>query len=250
MKKALAEPSNWLFNHCFSAYRPLYALYKRISDRHERAVIRQLIEPGAVVVDIGANIGEYTAFFSKIVGPTGRVFAFEPGPQNFARLNARVETSANVTTVQSAVGDTNGELSFYLSTDLNVDHRTYDTGDGRAVTTVPVCRLDDYFQTQQRIDFIKIDVQGFEHNVLQGARRVLTDNPNLTLIAEFWPYGLAKAGSSPRDFLKFLTSLGFDYIALNSNFSRRPGLNDLDPLREDQYCNILLSRTSSKCLPP
>ena len=61
--------------------------------------------------------------------------------------------------------------------------------------------LDDYFCPGSPVDFIKIDVQGYEHSVLRGAQRVLKENRGIRVLMEFWPYGLSKAGVAPSDVL-------------------------------------------------
>jgi protein-L-isoaspartate O-methyltransferase len=77
---------NKLFEHCFPVYRILYRFYKKFSDRHVAALLREIISPGMTVIDVGANIGFYTAFMANIVGEKGRVYAFEPSPHNFNLL--------------------------------------------------------------------------------------------------------------------------------------------------------------------
>jgi FkbM family methyltransferase len=162
------------------------------------------------VVDIGANIGIYTRFFSQLVGPLGQVHAFEPDPINFKRLRRNTSHLQNVFLHQTAVGDRNGNIKLYVSDEMNVDHRTFDSGDGRLSIDVPVLNLDDYFLPSQSVDVIKIDVQGYELSVLQGAKRVLSENYNLKILMEFWPYGLLKACVTSLDLLEFFKALSFE----------------------------------------
>jgi hypothetical protein len=85
----------------------------------------------------------------------------------------------------------------YVSDQLNVDHRTYATeGDSRRAVPIDIVALDVYFKPGQRVDFIKMDIQGYELHALRGANRVLADNPNAKLLLEFWPYGLKQAGTN------------------------------------------------------
>jgi FkbM family methyltransferase len=198
---------NKLFEHCFPLYRILYKPYKMLTERQERAVLKEVIRAGMTVVDVGANIGIYTGFLAKLVGETGRVYAFEPSPYNFELLT-RYTRSSNVTALQAAVGDKTGEISLYLSDKLNVDHRTYQSGEGRREIRVPSYCLDDYFK-DEKIDFIKMDIQGFEYQALLGMKNILQSNPKIKLIMEFWPWGLMKAGSSAEEVVKFLRELDF-----------------------------------------
>jgi len=206
---------NKLFKHCFPVYRIAYKLYKAFSDRHERALLRDIIRPGMTVVDVGANIGIYTAFMAKIVGEKGRVCAFEPSPQNF-KLLKEYNNSANVTLVRAAIGDTTGQIALYISDKLNVDHRTYETGEKRKRIDIQSYRLDDYLQNE-KVDFIKMDIQGFEYQALLGMKNILQNNQNIKILMEFWPYGLIKAGSGPEEVIAFLHQLGFQTELIEGN---------------------------------
>ena len=121
----LRRAANKLYEHAFPIYRPLYAAYKAYADRAERRLLRKILFRGAVVVDVGANIGTYSEFLSRCVGPTGLVHAFEPSPDNFTRLSAATRNLLNVRLSQAAVGEHSGESKLYISNNLNVDHRAY-----------------------------------------------------------------------------------------------------------------------------
>lgn len=242
MKIVAFKLANKLYKHCYPVYRLLYANWKVISDRNERALLRSLIKPGMIVLDIGANIGIYSCFLSRLVGKGGVVYAFEPDPINFSRLVKNTQGIKNIIPVHTAVGEKTGELNLYISDDMNVDHRSYDSGDKRRCVKVPVVRLDDYFNKDQHIDFMKIDVQGYEYNILQGAKRTIDLSSNLKMIMEFWPYGLKKAGTVPRKLLDLISSLGLvvereeilSTYSLDEDSSGASG--------EYDYCNILISK--------
>ncbi len=159
--------------------------------------MKRILSAGDVVVDAGANIGVYSQFLSSCVGPTGVVHSFEPSPENFRRLQSATRKLANVRLSQAAVGECSGRSKLYVSDQLNVDHRTYETeGDSRPAVQIDVIALDDYFKPGQRVDLIKMDIQGYELHALRGANRVLADNPSAKLLLEFWPYGLKQAGTN------------------------------------------------------
>ncbi len=167
------------------------------------------------VVDVGANIGIYTALLAKIVGEKGKVYAFEPSPHNFNLLK-KYNKSNNVTLVQAAVGDVTGEITLYISAKLNVDHQTYETDEIRQKINVLSYRLDDYLKNE-KVDFIKMDIQGFEYHALLGMKNILRNNANIKIFMEFWPYGLIKAGSSPEKLLTFLHELDFKTELIEDN---------------------------------
>jgi FkbM family methyltransferase len=155
----LRRLGNKLYERAFPIYRPLYSAYKAFADRGERRLIRTSLFPGAVVADVGANIGIYSRFFSRCVGPTGIVHAFEPSQGNFRRLHSATRKLQNVRLWQAAVGERSGESHLYLSDKLNVDHRAYPPeGESRDAVPIDVIALDDYFGPGDRVDWIFKDL--------------------------------------------------------------------------------------------
>jgi FkbM family methyltransferase len=245
MKNNLFRLGNKLYEHCYPVYYPLYAVWKALSDRRERVLLRRLIRPGMTVVDIGANIGIYTRFLSRLAAISGHVHAFEPAPSNYRRLLENAGHFTNATLNQAAVGDRSGSIRLFFSADLNVDHRTFDSGDVRKGIDVPVVSLDEYFTAGQRVDLIKIDVQGYELSVLQGAKRVLAENRDIKVLMEFWPYGLAKAGVAPSSVIDLIKSIGFELrTTSHPNGGLFVGVG-LDPNNIDHYCNLIITKRSS-----
>src|SRR5215469_11674842 len=118
---------NKVYQHAFPIYRPVYAAYKAYADHAERQLLRQILVPGNVAVDAGANIGIYSQFLARCVGPAGAVYSFEPAPENFDRLRAAARGFSNIYVWQAAVGEYSGKSELYVSDALNVDHRTYST---------------------------------------------------------------------------------------------------------------------------
>ncbi len=203
----LRRLGNRAYEHAFPVYRLCYRAFKAYADRAERRLLRTVLSAGSVVVDAGANIGIYSQFLSRCVGPTGVVHSFEPSPENFNRLQSAVRDLANVRLSQAALGECSQSGELYLSDKLNVDHRTYATdGDSRRAVQIDIVALDDFFEPGQRVDLIKMDIQGYELHALRGANRVLADNPTAKLLLEFWPYGLKQAGANWMDFLATLES--------------------------------------------
>jgi len=185
----------------------------------ETELVKEEVKKGDVVLDIGANIGYYTLIFAKLVGEEGKVYAFEPEPDNFALLKYNVEINGyqNVILVQKAVSNKSGEIRLYLCEDNKGDHRIYDSHDGRKFVEIEVIQLDDYFKNYNgRVDFIKIDIQGAEGGVIQGATLLLQKNPrNLKIATEFWPTGLKRFGTEPEEYLKLLLKHGFKLYHIN-----------------------------------
>jgi FkbM family methyltransferase len=207
----LRTVANRVYEYAFPVYRPLYAAYKTYTDRAERELLRKILFQGAVVTDVGANIGIYSQFLSRCIGPTGLVHSFEPSPDNFGRLSASTRHLSNVRLTHAAVGERSGECKLYVSDKLNVDHRAYKAdGDSRRAISIEMVALDDYFKPGERVDLIKMDIQGYELHALRGAQRVLHENMEIHLLLEFWPAGLEQAGVGWEELVEMLQSLNMD----------------------------------------
>ena len=142
-----------------------------------------------------------------------------------------------------AVSDQTGESVLYVSDDLNVDHRAYPTeGEPRRTVSIQSTRLDDYFGPGERVDLIKLDIQGYELHALRGAERVLADNPNVKLLLEFWPYGLSKAGTSAQSLISYLKESGFSIFLPESNGLVRCDRPDADSSDPTSYFNLFAKR--------
>ncbi len=238
---------NELYKSAFPIYQPLYRAFKSHADRAERQLLERHLSAGDVVVDAGANIGIYSKFLAKCVGPTGIVHSFEPSPDNFRRLRGATGACSNVRANQLAVSDKTGESILYISDKLNVDHRAYPTeGEARRTLSIQSIKLDDYFKPRERVDFIKMDVQGFELRALRGAERVLADNPKAKLLVELWPYGLHQAGDSSEALMSFLMDHQLAAFAIKGSDLVKCDLSTANPGDPTSYANLFIQRTDAK----
>ena len=142
-------------------------------EHEEIALVRSYLRPGATVLDVGANMGYYAALASEAVGPSGRVLAFEPYIPLASRLTRVFADHRTVTVVPLAIGNTPGELTLWVPPDSwgNIDPSVVPYVDGMQAVQVEVTTLD---ATCARLGvgdvaLLKIDVEGFEPEVLQGA---------------------------------------------------------------------------------
>ena len=177
----------------------------------ETRTVQRQVRAGDVVVDIGANVGYYTLQFARLVGRDGRVFAFEPDPENFDLLdrNVRLNGYQNVTLERKAISDRTGKARFYLA-EHKGDGRVYNSHDGRGWIEIEQVQLDEYFENHRGgVDFIKMDIQGAEPAALRGMTRLLGRHQTVKLLVEFWPVGLKLFGTKPAAFLRSLVELGF-----------------------------------------
>jgi FkbM family methyltransferase len=178
--------------------------------------ITQAIKPGDVFVDAGANVGIFTTLAAKLVGSTGRVFSFEPDPFNQKILRTNVEKNGFWKWVHihnAAAGAKQGRKFLYQSINNTGDHRTWNDGkEERPTASVEVQSIDDVMESFNRIDVLKVDVQGDEMNVLRGAEQVIDRSLGMFLSIEYWPYGLTQNGSSPVEFADWLFSRFVCYV--------------------------------------
>jgi len=232
------------YKYAFPAYRFAYRMFKAYADRAERQLLQKILFPGAVVVDAGANIGIYSEFLSRCVAPNGVVHSFEPCPDNFMRLGCATRKLPNVHLWPTVVGERSGETMLYVSDNLNVDHRAYVTeGNPRRALQVRMVALDDYFKPGERVDLLKLDIQGYELHALKGAKRIVNENREIKLLLEFWPYGLKQAGANWAELIEMLEG-----CAMNIMFVRPDGLMPFNAhnIRTDAnwYVNLFASRSA------
>jgi FkbM family methyltransferase len=237
----LREIGNRVYDRAFPLYLLCYRAFKAYTDHAERKFLRRTLSPGDVAIDVGANIGIYTQLLSRWVGPTGLVHSFEPSPENFGRLKSATRKLGNVRLSHAVVGESSRRTTLYVSDKLNVDHRAYlPEGDSRHIVPIEMIALDDYFKPGERVDLIKMDIQGYELHALRGASRVLADNPGIKLLFEFWPYGLKQAGVNWVELIGVLKENGKRIQQVSSE-----GLTGFDPGSANEseawYINLFAS---------
>lgn len=169
-------------------------------EREQTALFEQLLRPGATVLDVGANVGYYTLLASVLVGEGGRVHAFEPEPRNagFLRDHVRINGRGNVTVQQAAVSDRAGTARFDFGSGSGTGH----LADAGAIE-VRTLRLDDYCAEHGLApSALKIDVEGAEMSVLEGARETLARHRPILFLS-------THGAEVHRASLAFLRDLGY-----------------------------------------
>ena len=167
--------------------------------REDADYFKQVIKPGMQVADVGANLGLYSLLLARCTGPTGRVYSFEPDALMAAALRHNLATngSAHAEVFEYAVGSASGRAVLQRNSMNSGDNRmglTTGTALHSEQAAVAVCALQDVLQGRP-LDFIKMDVQGWEGEALQGVVGLLDANPGLQIYFEFWPHGLQRAGT-------------------------------------------------------
>ncbi len=198
---------------------------ERVWEPKETYWFVESLREGDTVVDVGANVGYYTLIAASLVGPEGRVYAFEPDPRSFSLLerNVRLNGFSNVVLERKAVADQAGTLRLYLAPENKGDHRIYAPSDEqRDWIEVEAITLDDYFgERAAEVDLVKIDTQGAELSILRGMSRILESSERLVLAMEYWPHGLRDFGEEPGELLDLLTAQDFRFFDL-AGFLVRP----------------------------
>ena len=180
------------------------------------------LRPRNHVVDVGANIGVYSLLAAKAVGPQGKVWAFEPSSESYSRLlrNLALNSADCVVTKMVALADKVGRGEIrrdpgfrdgdrYLGPlePLNQAQRGAEDREEVGVTTLD--RFAEENAGARQVDFLKIDVEGAEYFVLQGARSVLECNEKIVVMFECQAHHTARMGHSQLDVYRFLQGFGF-----------------------------------------
>jgi len=188
---------------------------------HEKTIVNLVkneIKKGDVVIDIGAHIGYYTVLFAKLVGPEGKVFAFEASPTNFEILKKNISVNGykNVILNNKAVSDKNGKLTLYITGRTSTENFLFkpenftDSSKIKQTVEIDSITLDDYFQDfNGEINFLKMDISGAEPRVMKGMSSILNKNNSLKIQQEWWPNAIRTHGFEPDSHLKLLTEMGY-----------------------------------------
>lgn len=192
-----------------------------VFEPHSTAWVERLVREGDVVADVGANLGYYTVRFSRLVGPRGRVHAFEPSPRYRPRLVDHLRRNGcpdNVTVSEFALSDREGEERLFGDAVSASMHWVHDARQPAVEETIRLTTFDAYARAAglERLDFVKVDIDGHEPRFLAGAAETLRRFRPAILI-EFAQLNLLTAGSDVDQLAAQLAALGY------SLYSERTG---------------------------
>ena len=195
-----------------------HILKHKIWEPYETVLVLQHLQPGSVFLDIGANIGYYTVLAGAVVGERGLVIAYEPDGENFRLLedNIALNDLSNVRPFRAALGENSCPGHIYLNRDNKGNHRLFDDGDSRQTAEVEILNGDEHVaQLSERLDFIKIDTEGYEARILRGLRAMIMANrARLGMVIEFCPYSLRRAHTSGTQLLEALAEFDLPLFAI------------------------------------
>jgi FkbM family methyltransferase len=196
------DPSNYL-DRCIAE--------RGVFEPDAVAVMRRLVQHGDVVLDVGANIGFHTVLLSELVGPTGRVHAFEPTAAFRAVLERNVVTNllTNVEIHALGLSDRSQRLTIQIGDSSATLHPPGGVA-SRGSEQIELVSLDEIRDRLclDRLDFVKVDVDGHEPAMLRGAARVLAQHAPLVLL-EVNHLNYLQAGWTAWDFFRDLTKQGY-----------------------------------------
>ena len=200
--------------------------------------MRQSLKPGNVLFDIGANGGLFTIIAAKQVGSSGHVYAFEPGLQELKLLrhNIAINNLTNVTVIEAAVSNKKGTTQFAISHDGAMNSLAQTNHPSQKIEswqTVEMTTIDNVIEELSipQVNFIKIDVEGAEKLVIEGAKNILSSDKNPIILFEASDLNAISFGYSAQELISEIQSAQFSVNYLNeaglltpiSNFDSRLG---------------------------
>jgi FkbM family methyltransferase len=165
-------------------------IYFNVYERREMNMILPLISEGSVCMDVGANVGFYALNFAKRIGSNGKVYAFEASPTVATRLkeNCSLNSFGNRVKIQDwAVSSKEGEVSFSISAQSNSGWGHIGNDARFEKISVKTNTLDNFFKEErvEKVDFMKVDIEGAEDDLMEGAKAVLSEKRIRYIFMEF-----------------------------------------------------------------
>src|SRR6266699_1351854 len=199
----------------FETFGEFWEAHGMMPTKKERLFMERLVLPSGVVFDIGANSGAFCITMAKIQ-PSGAIHAFQPSPRTFERLLTNVRANDVERTIEChecAVARSTGRMSFFANPASSGTNRLLPHGyaERNNVVEVRTVSFDDFVSDSgiQSVDFTKIDVEGFECEVLWGAARVLRERILAVGLIELCPANLQLAGASVEDLFQMVREVGW-----------------------------------------
>ena len=220
-------------------YMILYYFVHGFRDDPAFQLARRLVRPGDTVLDVGANVGLWLMGVARAAGPDGAVHAFEPLPANFARLAANVRRNGLgwVRCHPLAVADEVGEAFLLLPAGENSGLGSLCGRDLGERIRVAVTTVDDFCAREglARVDLVKVDVEGAEPRVFQGAARLLAGERAPMVMFETGDTLAASFGTSPAEAKHLLTDAGYSIYRFRQDRLEGVGPDEAHPASEDLF---------------
>jgi len=213
--KAIHEVDGIRF--CIDASNAIHrlALFKEYEPEDLSRVL-SVVKAGDVCLDVGANMGVYSFYMSKKVGVSGKVYAFEPRPEIYEQLaeNAGINPSLNVQPIQKAVSHQAGKLNFYADPKNPGTGSVVKASNNEVLCSVDTLSLDDFLLQEgiDRVGVMKIDIEGHEMSLVQGAQKSLAAHVFSYIFVEFNTELVGLQESDKERFISAFTDHGYNFI--------------------------------------
>lgn len=198
------------------------SIYMGVYEWRETEIIKKYLREGMTFVDAGANVGYYTLLAASKVGESGRVVAFEPSPYALERLVKTIEDNrlTQVETMPYALSDKSGETTLYAPVAKGHHSPTMIACEGVYPISIRAQTLDEFIDANgvDHVDVLKVDVEGFEPNVINGALRSIQQGKIKAVLCELNAVWLEANGWNISPMMDLMTGLGFK-VAASVNYS-------------------------------
>jgi FkbM family methyltransferase len=212
-------------------------------------VSSDILRPGDVAVDIGANVGFLTRQFARMVGRKGRIFSFEPDPNVFEHLQFNTRRFPQVALAQTAMSDSCGTSTLYLHPMSAMSNSLVNVWEDARPLTVHTSTFDAWASGANpgKLRLIKIDVEGAEPLVLRGMRMTLASPHKPQVILEFCPKNL-RGREAESEIFQILSVNGYEVQCIDSRGGLRRVKSPSDvyaTLNQEGYVNLLARGVAS-----
>jgi FkbM family methyltransferase len=251
-----AHRIKFVFDLSLESHQHIYGCvaFKRLYEAGTTAVLIDALKPGDIFIDVGAHIGYFTLLASSLVGAQGRVFSFEPEERNHAALlnHLRINNTTNVLPHRWALGSGVGVTDLYIHPHMDGAHSTWNIRprlfpkDQDKITSAPVfaTSLDALFNGvyPTNIKAIKIDVEGFETEVLKGMQNLLNAVRVPVVVVEINETLLKECKTSEQEIRQMMTSRGYRIFADEPETGRLIPLEAGQVFRNPYVYNLIFIR--------
>jgi FkbM family methyltransferase len=235
-----------------------YHVFRGLPEPGTMKRFQQLLRPGMVVVDVGANVGLYTLEAARALTGKGRVYTFEPTPRTFRMLQDNIQVNGFLETDivelhQMAVTDRLGRAELALFAD-NCGHNTLFFDGEMPHISVSTISLDEALKAGFPVDVVKIDAEGAEPLIIRGMRDIIRRSPKIHILVEFAPVHLRRAGFTPSEFISEIESLELEIHRIHdeTGLLMATSADELSAVWSTnlELCHHVISATKGQERPP
>ena len=219
------------------------AIFLRGWEPNTISILHQLIGSGDTVIEVGANIGAHSLIISKIIGNDGRLISIEPTSYAFNKLqknfNLNPSLKVNTTLLQTYISNNDNEKVQKIRSSWQIHESNQSKEERDEQYDGEVTSLDRLFNDISNVNFLKIDVDGFDYKVLSGARKLINNFKPIVFI-ELGEYHLNLNGDSALDILKFFSKSNYEGV-LETGETIESEHKVLSILKKQSHINAIFS---------